>query len=125
MPKKTRYKRMTLTQFNKKLRGGGYSTWKAAVAAISRSALTDQDKASATDLAKKYFEASKKLPTPPKSTKKPQATRSMTRASAPFCVVFAKTVRNKDASALLLNFMRGAADSGMTLPELIEAIEAV
>lgn len=120
------YQRTTFKDFMNRLNSGGYNTQRAALCAASRSvAFSKAERNKGHAAAKKYFEdkpvQSKKV----KVVLIKKATNKAFEKEDPFCVTFAKTVHDGDASQLMLNFLRGAANSGMTLPDLIGAIEAV
>jgi len=94
---------------------------KALAAMIDRSRLPDLGPKEEHRGQKPKLE--KKVKATTERTYKQKAAVQRHAAKAPFCVLFAREVGNGKGKTL--DFLRGAANSGLTLPDLIHSLESV
>lgn len=125
------YTKFTIETFQSKLRSGGYKTLAGACRAAGRSSqLTKNEREQCKEEARLYFQK----PTRRKS-KKVRVSFSKKAGAAvvdqrlykqvPLAVTFHRACSDKGKKGMLLQLVRAAVDEGLTLPTLLEMLEAV
>ncbi len=141
--------KMDPLNFGKALHDGNYESAGRASQAVRRSSMIAGDKTLALGILAEFvgshpgFKVTKKAaakkartkakarkfkPAIPKAKAVPkpvQRIKPKPQRAAPFLAVFARAASDPKDRKLLLQLLGGAADAGVTLPELLEALEAV
>ena len=107
---------LTLELYKTRLASGYYQTKLIARRSLAKSHLSDKDKRRAYELCSAHWDE----PAPVEKV----ITTKKHRPKVSFVVVFARVANDPDAHKLV-TLLKGAADSGYTLPQLISDLEEV
>ena len=99
-----------------RLQADEYRSLGMATSGISRSKLSAKVKKKLIAVAEQHFE---------EPVEAPKATAKKDKKNTSFLVTFARHATVPDKKREQLDLLRGAADAGMTLPELVKAYEDV
>jgi len=102
--------------FMAKLSSNAYKSIGTAKTGIAKSSLSSRVKKKLKLAAEQHFD---------NTVEKPRATAKKDKKNTSFLVTFARHAGDVDKKRDQLNLLRGAADAGMTLPDLVKAYEEV